>query len=91
VGNNRRRSIATPPSALADCTPLILAGEEAISNLTAPRVVAGGPLHSVQLRVNLPAALKLTPPRYQAITKDELTYDVDVPAPRIGHQHLDVA
>jgi redox-sensitive bicupin YhaK (pirin superfamily) len=45
----------------------------------------------VQLWVNLPAALKLTPPRYQAITKDELTYDVDVPAPRIGHQHLDVA
>jgi redox-sensitive bicupin YhaK (pirin superfamily) len=28
---------------------------------------AGGPMHSVQLWVNLPAALKLTPPRYQSI------------------------
>jgi quercetin 2,3-dioxygenase len=32
----------------------------------------GGPTHAVQLWVNLPPALKLTPPRYQAITKDAL-------------------
>jgi quercetin 2,3-dioxygenase len=28
----------------------------------------GGPVHGIQLWVNLPAALKFTPPRYQAIT-----------------------
>jgi quercetin 2,3-dioxygenase len=33
---------------------------------------AGGPAHAVQLWVNLPPALKLTPPRYQSITKDAL-------------------
>jgi redox-sensitive bicupin YhaK (pirin superfamily) len=32
----------------------------------------GGPFHAVQLWVNLPARLKMTPPRYQAITGDEL-------------------
>jgi hypothetical protein len=32
----------------------------------------GGPAHAVQLWVNLPAALKMTPPRYQSITKDAL-------------------
>jgi redox-sensitive bicupin YhaK (pirin superfamily) len=32
----------------------------------------GGPSHAVQLWVNLPAALKLTAPRYQSITKDTL-------------------
>jgi redox-sensitive bicupin YhaK (pirin superfamily) len=34
---------------------------------------AGGPAHGVQLWVNLPAALKFTPPRYQAITGSGLT------------------
>jgi redox-sensitive bicupin YhaK (pirin superfamily) len=34
---------------------------------------AGGPAHGVQLWVNLPARLKFTPPRYQAITGDHLT------------------
>ena len=33
----------------------------------------GGPAHGVQLWVNLPARLKLTPPRYQAITGGQLT------------------
>ena len=33
----------------------------------------GGRTHGVQLWVNLPAALKMSPPRYQAITGDELT------------------
>jgi len=33
---------------------------------------AGGPAHAVQLWVNLPSALKMTPPRYQAITRDDL-------------------
>ena len=33
---------------------------------------AGGPSHGVQLWVNLPARLKFTPPRYQAITGDQL-------------------
>jgi redox-sensitive bicupin YhaK (pirin superfamily) len=33
---------------------------------------AGGPMHAVQLWVNLPASLKMTPPRYQAITGDDL-------------------
>ncbi len=33
----------------------------------------GGPAHGVQLWVNLPAALKFTPPRYQAITGENLT------------------
>ncbi len=33
----------------------------------------GGPMHGVQLWVNLPAAQKFSPPRYQAITGDELT------------------
>ena len=33
---------------------------------------AGGPSHGVQLWVNLPPALKMTPPRYQSITKDAL-------------------
>ena len=33
----------------------------------------GGRSHGVQLWVNLPAALKFTPPRYQAIEKDDLT------------------
>src|SRR5438105_4142596 len=33
---------------------------------------AGGPFHVVQLWVNLPRALKMTPPRYQAITRDAL-------------------
>jgi quercetin 2,3-dioxygenase len=33
---------------------------------------AGGPSHAVQLWVNLPSALKMTPPRYQAITRDDL-------------------
>jgi len=32
----------------------------------------GGRFHGVQLWVNLPAALKMTPPRYQAITRDDL-------------------
>jgi len=32
----------------------------------------GGPAHAVQLWVNLPSALKMTPPRYQAITRDDL-------------------
>ncbi|MCB1284979.1 MAG: pirin family protein [Microthrixaceae bacterium] len=30
----------------------------------------GGPTHAVQLWVNLPPALKMTPPRYQAIDRD---------------------
>ena len=34
---------------------------------------SGGRSHGVQLWVNLPAALKFTPPRYQAITGDQLT------------------
>ena len=29
----------------------------------------GGPSHAVQLWVNLPPALKMTPPRYQSITR----------------------
>jgi quercetin 2,3-dioxygenase len=33
----------------------------------------GGVMHGVQLWVNLPAAKKFTPPRYQAITGDRLT------------------
>lgn len=33
---------------------------------------AGGPVHSVQLWVNLPPALKMTDPRYQALTGDAL-------------------
>jgi redox-sensitive bicupin YhaK (pirin superfamily) len=33
---------------------------------------AGGPSHAVQLWVNLPAPLKMTPPRYQAITRDDV-------------------
>ena len=33
---------------------------------------AGGPSHAVQLWVNLPPALKMTPPRYQSITRDAL-------------------
>jgi redox-sensitive bicupin YhaK (pirin superfamily) len=33
---------------------------------------SGGRSHGVQLWVNLPAALKFTPPRYQAITSDQL-------------------
>jgi quercetin 2,3-dioxygenase len=33
---------------------------------------SGGPAHAVQLWVNLPPALKMTPPRYQAITRDDL-------------------
>jgi quercetin 2,3-dioxygenase len=32
----------------------------------------GGPAHALQLWVKLPAALKMTPPRYQSITKDAL-------------------
>jgi hypothetical protein len=36
-------------------------------------VRSGGRTHGVQLWVNLPAALKMSPPRYQAITGDELT------------------
>src|ERR1700704_2156148 len=32
----------------------------------------GGPAHAVQLWVNLPPALKMTPPRYQSITRDAL-------------------
>ena len=32
----------------------------------------GGPFHAVQLWVNLPRALKFTPPRYQAITREHL-------------------
>ncbi len=32
----------------------------------------GGPAHGVQLWVNLPSRLKFTPPRYQAITGDNL-------------------
>ena len=34
---------------------------------------SGGRTHGVQLWVNLPAALKMSPPRYQAITADRLT------------------
>jgi redox-sensitive bicupin YhaK (pirin superfamily) len=34
---------------------------------------SGGRSHGVQLWVNLPGALKFTPPRYQAITGDHLT------------------
>jgi redox-sensitive bicupin YhaK (pirin superfamily) len=33
----------------------------------------GGTMHGIQLWVNLPAAQKMTPPRYQAITGDQLT------------------
>jgi len=36
-------------------------------------VRSGGRSHAVQLWVNLPAALKRTPARYQAITRDRLT------------------
>jgi quercetin 2,3-dioxygenase len=36
-------------------------------------LVSGGPMHAVQLWVNLPAALKFTSPRYQGITGDKLT------------------
>ncbi|HTN78198.1 MAG TPA: pirin family protein [Acidimicrobiales bacterium] len=36
-------------------------------------VRSGGRTHGVQLWVNLPAALKMSPPRYQAITADKLT------------------
>lgn len=36
-------------------------------------VRSGGRQHGVQLWVNLPAALKMSPPRYQAITGGELT------------------
>jgi hypothetical protein len=32
----------------------------------------GGPMHGVQLWVNLPPALKMTAPRYQSITRDAL-------------------
>src|SRR4029077_3428071 len=32
----------------------------------------GGPSHAVQLWVNLPPSLKMTPPRYQSITRDAL-------------------
>jgi len=32
----------------------------------------GGPAHAVQLWVNLPASLKMTTPRYQSITRDDL-------------------
>jgi redox-sensitive bicupin YhaK (pirin superfamily) len=32
----------------------------------------GGPSHGVQLWVNLPPSLKMTPPRYQSITRDAL-------------------
>jgi redox-sensitive bicupin YhaK (pirin superfamily) len=32
----------------------------------------GGPFHAVQLWVNLPPSLKMTPPRYQSITRDQL-------------------
>jgi redox-sensitive bicupin YhaK (pirin superfamily) len=32
----------------------------------------GGPFHGVQLWVNLPAALKMIPPRYQTIARDDL-------------------
>ncbi len=35
-------------------------------------VRSGGRMHGVQLWVNLPAALKFTPPRYQAITRDNV-------------------
>jgi quercetin 2,3-dioxygenase len=38
-----------------------------------PVLRSGGPAHGVQLWVNLPAALKFSPPRYQAITGDLLT------------------
>jgi redox-sensitive bicupin YhaK (pirin superfamily) len=34
---------------------------------------AGGPMHGVQLWVNLPPALKMTAPRYQSITRNHLT------------------
>lgn len=33
---------------------------------------SGGPAHAVQLWVNLPPELKMTPPRYQSITRDDL-------------------
>ena len=33
---------------------------------------AGGPAHMLQLWVNLPPTLKMTPPRYQSITRDAL-------------------
>jgi redox-sensitive bicupin YhaK (pirin superfamily) len=33
---------------------------------------AGGPAHFVQLWVNLPPSLKMTPPRYQSITREAL-------------------
>jgi hypothetical protein len=33
---------------------------------------SGGLAHAVQLWVNLPPALKMTPPRYQSITRDDL-------------------
>lgn len=33
---------------------------------------SGGPVHAVQLWVNLPPHLKMTPPRYQSLTKDTL-------------------
>lgn len=36
-------------------------------------LASGGAMHGVQLWVNLPAALKFSPPRYQAITGDHLT------------------
>jgi redox-sensitive bicupin YhaK (pirin superfamily) len=33
---------------------------------------SGGPVHAVQLWVNLPPHLKMTPPRYQSLTKETL-------------------
>ncbi len=40
---------------------------------TRPFFRNGGRSHGVQLWVNLPAALKFSPPRYQAITRNDLT------------------
>lgn len=40
---------------------------------TEAQILNGGRTHGVQLWVNLPAALKFSPPRYQAITSSDLT------------------
>ena len=50
-------------------------------------VRTGGRMHGVQLWVNLPAALKFTPPRYQAITAGELTLLSSARRRRAGAAH----
>src|ERR1700704_1645712 len=70
-----RRANRSPPPAFQCVTRRITAGGGILHIETPPEhlVASGGLFHGFQLWVNLPAALKWSPPRYQDIRASEVS------------------